>query len=263
MATARRLVFGEVAELYDQHRPTYPPELIGDLLAEAGVSAGDRILEVGAGTGKATELFAARGAAVLAVEPSAAMASIARRKFAGASNVEIVEADFERWDPAGERFPLLYAAQAWHWVDHERRYALARRALRDGGLLAAFWNRPAWTPSELRDAVLHVYREVAPELDPAGSMHPAHKRAAGNDEDWTAELAGVSEFTDVRTRSYAWDQVSTAAEYAGVLGTLSEYRLLAPERRERILTAVRDTIDAHGGTVTMQMATLLCTARAA
>ena len=262
MATPRRLVFGDVAELYDRHRPTYPPALVNDLIGDAGIRAGERVLEVGAGTGKATELFAARGVAVLAIEPSPGMAGIARRKFAGDPHVAIVESDFELWDPAGERFGLLYCAQAWHWVDPAARYARARGALTPGGLLAAFWNRPAWAPSPLRDALRAVYAEIAPELSTGGSMHPAHVRSESSGEDWAAELAGVSEFADADSRIYAWDQDYTADEFIGVLGTLSEYRLLEQGPRERILGAVAETIQAHGQTFTMPMATLLCTARA-
>jgi SAM-dependent methyltransferase len=261
MATPRRLVFGEVADLYDRHRPTYPPGLVGDLIADADIPAGGRVLEVGAGTGKATELFAARGVAVLAIEPSAGMAGIARHKFAGDPNVAVVECDFELWDPAGERFGLLYSAQAWHWIDPETRYAQAHRALRPGGLLAAFWNRPVWGPSALRDAMLAVYRETAPEMSADGSMHPASSRL---DEaaDWGTEIAGTAQFTDPATRVYHWSQNHTAAEYTGLLGTLSEYRLLAEAQRDRILDAVAGAIDAHGGTLRLEMGTLLCTARA-
>jgi tRNA G46 methylase TrmB len=61
----RRLVFGEVAELYD----SYPPALVDDLVAMAGLDGGQAVLEVGAGTGKATVLFAQRGIPVLAIEP--------------------------------------------------------------------------------------------------------------------------------------------------------------------------------------------------
>jgi SAM-dependent methyltransferase len=261
VAIERRLVFGDVADMYDRHRPTYPVELVDDLLDLAGAGPGDRVLEVGAGTGKATELFAAHGLAVTAVEPSPGMAAVLRGKFADEARVTIVQSDFERWDPAGATFPLLYSAQAWHWIDPERRYSLARRALRRGGLLAAFWNRPAWGDSPLRDALLEVYRQVAPGLSTEGSMHPANPAPERRDE-WLAEIAAVPQFTDAVIRIYRWTQDYTGADYAGMLGTLSEYRLLDVAARERILGAVRDAIDAHGPILHMPMATLVNSARA-
>ena len=172
MSTPRRLVFGEVADLYDRNRPSYPEPLIKDLISLSGVREGGRALEVGAGTGKATALFGALGVPVLAIEPSPMMAAIARRNCAGFPNVELVESDFERWDPRGDSFALLYSAQAWHWIDPELRYRRARAALAAGGLLAAFWNRPAWGSSSVRDALSGVYRREAPDLPTDGPMHP-------------------------------------------------------------------------------------------
>src|ERR1700712_1812259 len=65
----QRLAFGSVAELYDRARPSYPPGAIDDVVAHAGLQTGDTVLEVGAGTGKATVLLAQRGLGVLALEP--------------------------------------------------------------------------------------------------------------------------------------------------------------------------------------------------
>jgi hypothetical protein len=56
MAHDTRLAFGDVSELYDQARPSYPPGLVEDVLAFAVAAEADQALEVGAGTGKATAL---------------------------------------------------------------------------------------------------------------------------------------------------------------------------------------------------------------
>lgn len=90
MARERRLAFGEVAEQYDRTRPSYPDALVDDVLALAPTDHGAaRALEVGAGTGKATVMFAARGASVVALEPSPEMAAIAERNTARYTNVVI------------------------------------------------------------------------------------------------------------------------------------------------------------------------------
>ena len=60
MAREQRLVFGEVADLYDRSRPGYPASLVDEVVSYAGLTAGDAVLEVGCGTGKATVPFAAR-----------------------------------------------------------------------------------------------------------------------------------------------------------------------------------------------------------
>ncbi len=62
--THRANSFGSAAESYDRHRPAYPEELIDHVLAYAGQQAEQGVLDVGAGTGKATLLLASSGLTV-------------------------------------------------------------------------------------------------------------------------------------------------------------------------------------------------------
>jgi SAM-dependent methyltransferase len=256
----RRLVFGEVAGLYDRARPGYPASLIDDLVTWA--QPGARALEVGAGTGKATRLLAARGVAVLGIEPSAEMAAYARLATEPLGNVEIVQSDFERWRPDGVTFPLAYAAQAWHWVDQRSGYAHARAALAAGGHLVAFWNRPAWGDTELRRALADAYRQTVAELPPDGPMHPDNPGFAGADESWAQAITATDGLADPSERVYSWSLDYTADSYVELLGTMSDVRLLGDADRRSLLTAVGETIDRHGGRLTMPMATHAAIARA-
>lgn len=92
----QRLAFGRVAELYDRARPSYPPAVIDAVVEFAGLTSPARIVEVGAGTGKATVLLAERGLGVLALEPSHEMAQVARANCRRYPAVEIIEVEFER-----------------------------------------------------------------------------------------------------------------------------------------------------------------------
>jgi SAM-dependent methyltransferase len=261
VALPQRLLFGEVADLYDRHRPSYPAALVDDLLARAGLEHGRRAIEVGAGTGKATELFAARGAAVLAVEPSPPMAALARRRCAAYPGVEVVESDFEALNLGDETFPLLYAAQAWHWIDPDVRYRRARAALAAGGLLAVFWNRPAWGPTELRAALSAAYRRYAPDMPADSPLHPDNPSPQG-DDDWPAEIAAVPEFSAPEVQIYRWSQDYDARAYAALLNTLSDFQRLEADRRVRLLDAVASAIADRGGILTMPLITRLHTAHA-
>lgn len=258
----RRLVFGEVAELYDRHRPTYPPALIDDLVALAGLDGSQAVLEVGAGTGKATTLFAGRGIPVVAVEPSAEMAAVARRGAGAHGGVTIEEGDFEAWDPRGRRFPLLFSGQAWHWVRPEVGLPKARDVLLPGGLLAPFWNRVAWEHADIRETLDEVYTRVAPELSRDGPMHPANLLVDAGDQ-WDAGVTAVDGLTGPEIRVYEWRLDYSANEYAGLLATASEIRLLDAARRESFLAAITAAIAVHGEPVGIPMRTQACLARRA
>lgn len=260
MARERRLVFGEVAELYDRYRPGYPAALIDDLVALAGLDGRRSVLEVGTGTGKATRLFAQRGIPVVGVEPSAEMAAVARRALAGHENITIERADFETWDPAGRTFPLLFSGQAWHWVARERGYAKAVEVLDPGAVLSAFWNRPQWSRAPLREAMFEVYERAVPGMAPDGPMHPAHNDP-GAEESWTAEIEAAPGLGEAEVREYPWGARYTPEQYTGLLATTSDLRLLGEDERAAVLEGLRELIARHGGALELPMVTRLCLAR--
>lgn len=255
MNRERRLSFGGVAELYDRTRPSYPEELVDDVLAAAGTGPA---LEVGAGTGKATVMFARRGVAITAVEPSAEMAAVLRRN---CPQVDVHEADFERFEAATDRFSLIYSAQAWHWVAPEIRYPKAHALLRRGGLLAAFWNRVDWEACPLREELQAAYARAGREAPERGDpMHPSSQSAGVLDGAWPKEVAAATGFERPEVRAYPWQQAYTSAEYVAVLSTHSVQAVLDPTEREALLIEVRRAIDAGGGELLVPYLAQLCLA---
>ena len=262
MDERRRLSFGGVADLYDRARPSYPSALVDDVVEYAGAdgAATDRALEVGAGTGKATVLFAARGLNVLAIEPSADMAEVARRNCAGYDNVTIEQTEFERWRAPGHEFRLVFSGQAWHWISPEARYVAARAALEDGGALAAFWNRPDWSACDLREELGEAYRRAGRAGDADDPMNPVGRF---EEDVWSEEIAGASGFDGAEVRRYRWHSDYTTAEYLALLGTHSACLILDPPDRERLLADIAAAIDGRGGSFRMPYVTVLGLARAA
>src|SRR5271165_970604 len=75
-----RETFDEVADLYDEMRPSYPAQVFDDVISVSGVSADSVLLEIGCGTGHATLGFATRSLRIHAVELGANMAAVAQQK---------------------------------------------------------------------------------------------------------------------------------------------------------------------------------------
>jgi SAM-dependent methyltransferase len=255
----QRLAFGRVAELYDRARPSYPAAAIDAIVEYGGLSPGSRIVEVGAGTGKATELLAARGLQVTAVEPSSEMADLARSKLARWPGVTVVESAFEDWEP-GERFDAVVSVQAWHWVARDVRYARAHRALAPGATLAAVWSFPDWDRCPERDALSRAYRSTPVLLRADFPMHPDSEptRLAG---DWVAEIAAARGFEGAEVRRFPWSEGYTGREYTALLQTHQDHILLGDHERATLMDAIERCIGRRGGRLDLPLSTYVCLAR--
>lgn len=247
---ARALSFGQAAERYDRYRPGYPAQLIADVLA---LGAGGRVLEAGAGTGRATRELARRGATVVAVEPDPAMAELARQNTGGLS-VRVEQYPFEAHQPTPGGFDLVVSAQAWHWIDRAGGSAVARRALGPHGVLALWWNQAGELQGPVWEAIHAAYARHAPELGRhnLSCVLPEHDTIADPAE-------GFGPWT---RRVYDWSVTYDAESYRGLISTHSNHLALPPARRERLLAAVRDAVLTTGNQVPYPYRTLLLSAPA-
>ncbi|RFU87183.1 class I SAM-dependent methyltransferase [Streptomyces triticagri] len=141
--TPRALSFDSVAAQYATSRPSYPPQLFDTIEELTGHPLdGRRVVDVGAGTGIATRLLAARGARVLAVEPGPAMGEQLREAL---PDVPLLRAVGDALPLATASTDLITYAQSWHWTDPARSVPEAMRVLAPGGALALWWNIPDTT----------------------------------------------------------------------------------------------------------------------
>jgi SAM-dependent methyltransferase len=233
---AAGLTFGERADDFDRVRPGYPDALVDDVLAYRAATRAPA-LEIGAGTGKATLAFAARGLPIIAIEPDAAMADVLARHVDGSSgDVRIVRSTFEQYRPEVP-FGLLYSTDAWHWVQPDVRWELAARALVVGGALALFWNHMRIDDPARRRAMMAVLAEITPTIEVHDEpMDPARLLA-----EWPGdELSARSEFTDLVGRTYPSRAVWSGPDYLSHMWTRSQIRMLAEPVRARLHAALAD-----------------------
>ena len=259
----RRGTFGEATGPYESGRVGYSEPLVEGVLAYAALEAGAPVLEAGAGTGKATVPFAARGLALTCVEPDPRMARVLRRNISAYPQVSVVESPLEDYTGLHRGFGLLIAAQSWHWIHAEERLNLAVRALRPGGVLALLWNSHILPAGRLRDdlrALHDVYDLAAP------GQHTLRDPFPEDDDVWAStpsgrELAADTRFADLDFRIYQATHPFTTGRYLDLLLSLSSYRVLPQERRSALLAEVRSIVDGHGGSFTMQTSELIQLAR--
>ena len=244
----QRLVFGEVADEYDDVRPGYPAELVDAVFEYAG-AVPDAMVELAAGTGKATALFAGRVPSVTCVEPDPAMATVLTARFG--SRVTVRLGRFEDWVPPAGGVPLLACAQAWHWMDPQRRLWLAHEALAPGGVLALFGHGYLFNDLATRTEVTEVYARYAPEL------------IVDDVDRHVPEPHASPLFTDGRTVEFETVLPYPTARYLALLNTFSPHRMLADDLRATLHRGIGEVIDARGGVLDVRLLTGLILARRA
>ena len=247
--------FGRAAELYEEVRPSYPRALVAAVVKFAGLSSDTTVIEVGCGTGKATRLFAPLCREIVCIDPDPAMLKVARHALRRRTNVKYVEATFEGFQLEPGGFDLLISAQAFHWVNPDVGYEKAGRALKPAGVIALFWHVDDPLEDELRRAMDLAYREHAPDL--------AYRAPGGQPgtSDVAALLRGTRMFGPVSTYAYPWTGSYDAKEWVKMLSTFSDHIRVPERRRVRLFSALRDVIDAHGGTYRTRTTTTLFLAK--
>lgn len=229
-----RDTFDRSADLYQQARPDYPDALFDRLMSITGLRPGDRVLEIGAGPGKATLPLARRGLQITAIEPGSALAAQARNNVAGYP-VEVVRSRFEDWmGPPGE-FAAVIAATSWHWVDPHLRYTMAARALRPAGHLVV-WTAQHVFPRD-GDSFFAQLQEVYDAIE--GDNDRPSMPAPGELSELTSEIDRCGQFDVVAVDHFDWTVDYTAESYINLLRTFSGHIAMAPADRERLFSEIR------------------------
>ncbi|RKT02704.1 methyltransferase family protein [Streptomyces sp. 3211.6] len=238
----RALSFGTRAAAYERFRPGYPDALADLVVAYAGRPV-RTALEIGAGTGKATRVFAARGISVTATEPDRAMLAELRRH--APPTVRTVRAAFEELRP-GERYDAVYAAAALHWTRPEGRWPRVAALLRPDGVFACFGGPVHLADPDVEEAV-RAARAPFLESDEAPSPDGA---PAGYDPRWPGtELRRSEWFTDVRQSAVERRLTMTAHDYLGHLSTVSAYLMLPAPEQELVFARIARVLPPTVGIV--------------
>lgn len=255
---ARRDTFLARAEAYDAARPGYPSELLAYAVEATGTPEGGRVLEIGCGTGQATGWLAERGFRVLAVDRSAEMIEVARRRHEagppGADTlVEFRHADAEDL-AAPAAFHLAVCSTSYHWLDPDTRARRCASFLVAGGGLALLWNTHPPPHDGFFAEVQEAYEAHVPDWPDPPTEATAEARIRGIE----VELEAAGAFASVERRTLDWHHRYAAASYLALLATYSDHARLPDERRRRLFGAIAGLIDTrYDGAVTKRYRSVL------
>ena len=202
-------------------------EMLAQLLAAARPAPGERVLDIGCGTGVTTEPYAAAvGPAghVTAVDIATPMLDAARQRIAGAGlgNVTLLLADAQVHEfPAGSFDLLTSRLGVMFFADPVAAFSNLIKALRPGGRLCmAVWATVAESHHQripLETAIRHL---GPPTAQPSRAPGPN----AYGDRDYLRGVLDAVGFADVaiapRSFTVHGDNAANAAEHASQMGAV-------------------------------------------
>ena len=133
MMTEFRKVFDTIPEQFDKYRPRYSPELFADLIEYAQIGPGKSVLELGPGTGQATEPVLRSGCEYHAIELGEHLCRKMMEKYGNLPNFNIVNDDFVTHDFGDMKFDMIYSAATIQWLPEEVAFAKTYDLLKPGG----------------------------------------------------------------------------------------------------------------------------------
>lgn len=256
-------LFDKVAPLYDETRPGYPEELYADIEEYSKLPENAQVLEIGCGTGQATMHFADKGYNVLCIEKGESLASFAKKKFLAYSNVEVVIAGFEDYKLEKNRFNLVFAATAFHWLDEGVKYAKTANILKPKGALAIFWNKHIENiehpeKNDFFRESQSIYKKHAPNL----GTDDIFSSSTDQGDDFEEKASEIGEFENFIYKEYFWAEDYDTDTYIKLLNTYSNHLALTDKQREGLFSGIKELINSEfGGKVTKQYVSRLHLAR--
>lgn len=233
-----RLVFDKITDIFDKWRCRYSQELFRYIVQTCELDKSKRCLEIGPGTGQATDFALQTGCDYNAIELGANLTAFMKSKYADYPNFHIVNADFETYVFEESSYDLVYSAATIQWINEEIAYSKCANILKEGGYLAMFFLRGDYqTPNpELFSAIQKIYDEYFKPENPYRCKFDYE-----NGTSYGLEYLGRKEFYGKRE--------FTADEYIEYIHTHSDHAAIKEECREPFFEGIRNAIIEHGNRI--------------
>ncbi len=248
-----RKIFDTIPEAFDRWRPRYCPELFADLIDAAGIGPGKTALEIGPGTGQATDPILETGCAYHAVELGEHLAEKMREKYGRYPNFELICGDFVTEDFGDARFDLIYSAAAIQWIPERDAFEKVFSLLKPGGTLAMML-----TQGDYRAENETLYRKIQTVYDAHFKPETAYRDMHAPFKYENAPLYG---FVGFERREYRGRRVFTADEYAAFCGTHCDHLVIPEPHRTLFFDGLKQAVREAGDRIVFRDTHVLYLAR--
>ena len=246
-----RKIFDTIPEQFDKYRPRYNVELFSELISYAQIMSGKSVLEIGPGTGQATEPVLNSGCDYYAIELGENFSKMLKQKYGKYSNYSLINDDFITYDFKEQKFDMIYSAAAIQWIPEDIAFSKTFDLLKPGGVLAMMFTIGEYKTSneDLYNKIQEVYSEY---------FKPDIKYEHGN---FKYENAVNYGYVDLRKREFYSHREFTADEYAGMTGTHGDHLTIPEPYKSKFFNGLRKAVFEAGNKIVFNDTFILMTVR--
>ena len=234
-----RKIFDTIPEQFDKYRPRYSPELFDYLIGRAEIGPEKSVLEIGPGTGQATDPILQTGCDYHAIELGEHLCAKMKEKYDRFPNFHIVNDDFITHDYGRQRFDMIYSAASIQWIPEEIAFSKTFELLKPGGILAMMLTRSDYkTPNE------ELYGKIQTLYD--RFYKPEIPYTHGGFRYDNAPNYGYADFEEF---DFYGKRVMDPDEYVSFCGTHCDHIVIPEPYKTAFFEGLRKAVAENGGKV--------------
>ena len=247
--------FDLVSDTYDLYRPSYPQALINQIMLTSNIDNLSKILEVGAGSGKATELFVNKDLNIHCIEHGPNLVKKGLDKFKDINQVSYECVAFQDWEIQEYAYDLIFSAQAFHWVPKPQGYKTLAKALKDQGQMMIFWNKYVNTGDEISVELASILKEykILYMLD---NKEMETYRNRTYDGIYTTDL-----FKEIEIFDYPWEMEYSYNDFINFISTMNTYISLENQEKDVLNMRLMELFSKINYKITFNYNAILFSAR--
>jgi SAM-dependent methyltransferase len=239
-----RKVFDTIPNEFDKWRPRYCDELFTDIIELSKLDSSKTVLEIGPGTGQATEPILETGCSYLAIELGENFSVVMNNKYKCYDNFKLVNADFELYDFENDSFDLVYSAAAFQWIKESIGYPKVFNMLKSGGIFATFGISSGSRVPALNDKIQEAYAKYwKPEYD-----YGNYIKTRNSDSEELSQIEKLKKygFVDTERRQYSNTREYSSEDYISLIQTHGDHINLKEPYKSKFYASIRDIIQSAG-----------------
>ncbi|MCR5419170.1 MAG: methyltransferase domain-containing protein [Lachnospiraceae bacterium] len=234
-----RRVFDTIPEQFDKYRVRYSSEVFDSIIEYAKIGPGRSVLELGPGTGQATEPVLNTGCDYHAIELGENLYAKMVEKYGHLANFSIVNDDFITHDFGDEKFDMIYSAATIQWIPEQIAFSKTFELLKPGGTLAMILCIGDYkTPNE------KLYAKIQKVYDEYFKPDTVYEYGG-----FRYQAATEYGYTDFEKREFYAVREMELEDYVAFCGTHCDHIVLSEPYRSRFYEGIREAVIQEGGKV--------------